>query len=186
MKTKLLALLIAIAFSSTAFAIGGDIAIGPFFGMSIPIVNKDIKSGSTFGIQARFAPLSFVAVGAHYQSRKFGDPSKNFFYGSDTKDGGSASSIGFDGYLGKTSGTGVNIYLMGSIGSYSWTRDNQAKVSKTAYAVGPGVEIVLPLPVKIGLEGKALMEIVPTGNSGSWKNFVWTIGANYHFGLGPM
>ena len=183
MKTKILAIFLAIALTSSAFAVS-DIAIGPFFGMNIPIANKDAKSGSMFGLQARFSPMPLVAIGGHFQSRKFGDPSEDFFYGSDTKDGGKISSIGLDAYIGKTAGTGANIYFMASLGSYKWKRDNQADVSKMAYQFGPGLEIVLPMG--IGIEGKALLEVAPTGNSGSWKNFIWSVGANYHFGLGPM
>ena len=183
MKAKVAVVLFLLALSSSALAVG-DIAIGPFFGMNMPLANKDAKSGSMFGFQAKFSPIPFVAGGLHFQSRKFGDPSETFFYGSDTKDGGKISSVGFDLYLGKTSGVGPNFYFMGSIGSYSWKRDNQEKVSKTSYAVGPGLEIVLP--VKVGIEGRALFEVVPTGDKGSWKNILWFLGVNYHLGLGPM
>jgi hypothetical protein len=183
MKTKVAVLLIILAMTTSAMALG-DLSIGPFFGMNIPIANKDAKSGSMSGFQAKFSPITFVAGGLHFQSRNFGDPSKEFFYGSDTKDGGKISSIGFDLYLGKTSGVGPNFYFIGSVGSYKWKRDNQSDISKTSYSFGPGLEIVLP--VKIGIEGRALLEIVPTGEKGSWKNFVWFIGANYHFGLGIL
>ncbi len=183
MKTKLAVGLIVLALASSALALG-DISIGPYYGMNIPIVNEEIKSGGMFGIQAKFAPISFLAAGLHFQSRNYGDPSAELFYGSDTKDGGKLQSFGMDAYLGKTSGIGPNFYLMASIGSYKWTRDNMEDISKTAYAFGPGVEIVLP--INLGIEGRGMLEVVPTGDKGSWKSFMWFIGLNYHIGLGAM
>jgi hypothetical protein len=183
MKTKVVILLIVLTMASTAMAIG-DISIGPFYGMTIPIANDDIKSGGLFGIQAKFSPAPFFAAGLHFQSRKFGDPSEEFLHGTDTKDGGKLSSFGMDAYIGKTSGIGPNFYFMASFGSYKWKRDNQEDISKMAYAFGPGMEIVLPM--NLGIEGRGMLEIVPTGDKGSWKSFMWFIGLNYHFGLGPM
>ena len=183
MKVKLFVLLIVIAMSTSAFAVS-DISIGPIFGMNVPLVNKDAKSGSMIGFQAKYSPIPMFAIGAHYQDRKFGDPSEEFFYGTDTKDGGSIASLGVDAYFGKTSGTGVNFYLMGSLGTYKWKRENQDEVSKATYSIGPGLEIVLPM--KLGIEGRAMFDIAPTGESGSWKALLWFVGVNYHMGLGPM
>jgi hypothetical protein len=183
MKSKVAILLIVLTMASTALAIG-DISIGPFYGMSIPIANDNIKSGGMFGVQAKFAPAPFFAAGLHFQSRKFGDPSQTLFYGSDTNDGGKVSSFGMDAYIGKTSGIGPNFYFMASFGSYKWKRDNMEDISKMAYAFGPGMEIVLPM--KLGIEGRGMLEVVPTGDKGSWKSFMWLIGLNYHIGLGVM
>jgi hypothetical protein len=183
MKTKATILLIVLAMASSALAIG-DISIGPFYGMSTPIANDNIKSGGMFGVQAKFAPTSFFAAGLHFQARKFGDPSQDLFYGSDTKDGGKVTSFGMDAYIGKTSGIGANPYFMASFGSYKWKRDNMEDISKMAYAFGPGLEVVLPM--KLGIEGRGMLEITPTGDKGSWKSFIWFIGLNYHIGLGVM
>jgi hypothetical protein len=183
MRTKMAILLIVLTMASTALAIG-DISVGPFYGMNIPVGNDAIKSGGVFGIQAKIAPTPFFAAGLHFQSRKFGDPSETFFYGTGTRDGGKLSSFGMDAYLGKVNGIGPNFYFMASFGSYKWKRENQDEISKMAYAIGPGMEFVLPM--KLGIEGRAMIEIVPTGDKGSWKNFVWFIGLNYHLGLGPM
>lgn len=183
MKTKLLAISMLLAISASAHAIS-DISIGPLFGMNMPLANKDAKSGTMIGFQAKYSPLAFLAVGAHYQGRKFGDPEEEFFYGTDTKDGGDVTSLGIDAYLGKTSGTGINFYLMGSLGTFKWKRENQEDISKTTYSFGPGLELVLPM--KLGIEGRAMFDIAPTGESGSWKSLLWFVGVNYHIGLGPM
>ncbi len=183
MKVKLPALLILLALAASAHALS-DISVGPFFGMNMPLANKDAKSGSLIGFQAKYSPIAFFAVGGHYQGRKYGDPSEDFFYGPDTKDGGSVTSLGIDAYLGKTSGTGVNFYLVGSLGSYKWKRENQGEISKTTYSFGPGLEVVLPM--KLGIEGRAMFDIAPTGESGSWKALLWFVGVNYHIGIGPM
>jgi hypothetical protein len=183
MKTKVAIMLIVLSMASSALALG-DISIGPFYGMNIPVANDDAKSGGMFGIQAKFAPASFFAAGLHFQSRKLGDPSEDLFLGSDTKDGGKLTSLGMDAYIGKTSGIGPNFFFVASYSSYKWKRDNQEDVSKSAYAFGPGMEIVLPM--NIGIEGRGMFEIVPTGDKGSWKSILWFVGLNYHLGLGPM
>lgn len=188
MKIKLAAFLIVLI-AVPAFAIG-DIAVGPFYGMTIPIVNDQVKSGSLFGVQGRVSLIPMLSIGAHFHSRTFGNPSYTFFEGTPNEttmetDGGKVSSLGVDAFLGKTGGgTGMNFYFMGSFGTYKWTRDNQEDQSKTAFAIGPGLEFVLPM--KIGIEGRAMFEVASTGNDGTWKNVLWLVAVNYHIGLGPM
>jgi len=188
MKTKLAAFLI-ILIAAPAFAIG-DIAVGPFYGMAIPVANDQVKTGSMYGVQARVGLIPMLSLGAHFHSRAFGNPSFTFFEGEPFEetmetDGGKVSSLGVDAYLGKSGGgPGMNFYFMGSFGTYKWTRENQADQSKTAFAIGPGLEFVLPM--KLGIEGRAMFEVASTGDEGSWKNVLWFVGVNYHLGLGPM
>lgn len=189
MKTQLTVLLVVAMMAPGAFAIG-DIAIGPYFGIAMPLANDDAKSGALYGLQARVSLIPGLSIGGHYQSRGYGNPSQTFFEGTpqeftDEKDGGNVTSIGLDAYLGKTGGApGMNFYFLGSYGTYKWKRDNLDDVSKTAFAIGPGIELVLPM--KVGIEGRAMLEIAMTGESGSWKSFLWFVGLNYHIGLGPM
>ncbi len=189
MKTQLAVLFVVAMMVPSAFAIG-DITVGPYFGMAVPLANDDAESGALYGFQARVSLIPGLSIGGHYQSRGYGNPSQTFFEGTpqeftDEKDGGDVTSIGLDAYFGKAGGMpGLNFYFMGSYGTYKWKRDNQDEISKTAFAVGPGVELVLPM--KVGIEGRALIEVAPTGESGSWKSFLWFVGINYHIGLGPM
>jgi hypothetical protein len=163
-----------------------DLSAGPYFGMTVPIVNDDAKRGSMFGLQARVSVLSFLAVGAHFQSGSFGNPEETFFAGTPgevtlEKDGGDLTTFAADVFLGGSGGTpGISFYMVGSIGTYKWKRDNVDEVSEISYAVGPGLEMVLPFG--LGIEGRAMFEVVPKGDDGSFKNFLWFIGANYHFG----
>ena len=185
MKVRILAALILVMSVGTAGAIV-DISAGPYFGMSIPIVNDQAESGRLFGLQAKVSLLSFVAVGAHYSSSSLGEVEHTFFEGetdefTESIDGGDVSTFGVDAYVGFLSGVpGVKFYLMGSVESWKWKRDYTDDLSKTAFGVGPGLEVVLP--VGIGLEGRGMFEVTPTDNGGSIKSFLWFVGANYHFG----
>jgi hypothetical protein len=189
MRTYLAAVILMVLLTPGLFAIG-DIAVGPFFGMALPIANDNAESGSFYGVQARVGLMSGLSVGAHYHSRSYGNPSRTFFEGSQFEtvmevDGGSVTSFGVDAYLGKTAGApGFNLFLVGSYGTYKWTRDNFDNISKTALAVGPGAELVLPMT--LGIEGRAVFEMAFTGEEGTWKSLIWFVGANYHFGVGPM
>jgi hypothetical protein len=186
MRVGLLLTLVLVLSAGTAGAIV-DISAGLFGGMDVPTVNDQAESGALYGIQAKVTLLSYLALGAHYRTSSYGDVSETFFEGTDeefisTVEGGSARSFGLDAYLGNTAsiGGGVNVYLMGSVGSWKWTRDYTEDVSEIAFSFGPGVEVVLPF--NVGIEGRALFQIVPTDNSGSIKSFIWFVGANYHFG----
>jgi len=185
MKVRMLAALILMMSVGTAGAII-DISAGPYLGMNIPVYNDQATSGSLFGLQARVTLLSFLAVGAHYSSSSLGEVEHTFFEGepeefSDSIDGGDVSSFGIDAYLGLTGGVpGMKLFLVGSLGSWKWTRDYTDEVSETAFSVGPGLEWVLPFG--LGVEGRGMFEVAPTDNGGSIKSFLWFVGANYHFG----
>jgi len=192
MKTKLAVLTVLLFLSPTVYALT-DIAVGPYGGMSFPVANDDAKSGPMYGAQARVSLMSMISLGAHFRTTQFGNPSQTFFSGfpdiqevTMEKDGGDVSEFGFDLYLGGVGAgmTGGNFYLMGSIGSYKWSRDYvQKDVTKAVYSFGPGFEYVLPM--KLGIEARTLFEIVPNGDGGSWKNAIWLIGANYHINIAP-
>lgn len=189
MKVRLLVFLLIILTAPTLLAIG-DISIGPYYGMAMPIVNDGAESGSMYGFQAKASLISFLSAGLHYSSRSYGNPSMVFFEDQPNEvelevDGGSVKSFGADVFLGKGGGMpGLNIYFLGSLSTFKWERDSYDEVSETAFLVGPGLEVVLP--VKLGIEGRAMIEIASTGNGGTYKAFMWFIGVNYHIGLGPM
>lgn len=187
MKVKLVTAAIVLALAQFSFAIG-DLAIGPFYGMAMPVGNDLVKAGPLYGLQAKLELIPMLSIGAHYSSRDYGNPTiESDILGEQEIDGGSVSSFGVDAFLGKTTGmVGANLYLSGSFGTFKWKRDGFAEESKSSLAFGPGVELVLPM--KIGIEGRAMLEVVSTGNEATWKAFTWYVGANYHFSLtpGPM
>lgn len=189
MKVKLVTALIVLTLAQISLAIG-DISVGPFYGMAVPIKNDLVKTGPMYGVQAKLSLFPMLAIGAHYSSRSYGNPSQVFFEGQPIEvtmeiDGGDVQSLGAEAYLGKGGGMpGLNFYFIGSVSTYKWKRDGLADISKSAFAVGPGAEIVLPM--KLGIEGRALVEVASTGHDGSWKSLLWFVGINYHLGLGPM
>jgi len=187
MKAKLIVMLAMLILTPAAFAIT-DIAVGPYCGMAIPVVNESAESGMMYGIQAKVSLIPMLSIGGHYSSRNYGNPTIIAFEGTEYEtemesDGGSMTYYGIDAYLGNSGGTGANLYAMGSFGSYKWERDDTEDISKTAFAAGLGIEYVLPM--KIGIDARALMEFASNDDS-TYKSFLWFVGLNYHFGLGPM
>jgi hypothetical protein len=162
-----------------------DISAGLYGGINAPIVQEDAKAGTGFGIKAKVAPIPFLAGSLFYESRKFGDPQQKIGDITFKANGGKISVIGLEALLGSVGGgIGPHFYAMAGVSSYKWKRTNFPTFSKTGYNVGTGLEIVLP--VGIGVEGQAKIEIVPDGNGGSRKNGLVFVGLNYHLGLGLM
>jgi hypothetical protein len=189
MKKTFMALLLIVAIAPVTFAIG-DISVGPFYGMAIPVANEAVESGMMYGVQAKVSLVPVLSIGAHYSSRSYGNPTVLVFEGTPLEyeeeyDGGDFTTFGLDAFLGKGGSLpGANFYLCGSFGSYTWKRDGFDNITKTAFAAGAGLEIILP--VKVGIEGRALFEFASTGNDATYKSVLWFVGLNYHIGLGPM
>ena len=178
---KLLLMLLLPAMTGSAWALT-DISVGAFGGLNTPIVQDDAKSGSGFGLKAKISPSPMLAGAVFFESRSFGDPELTVQGETMSSDGGKVTAFGAEALIGNTGGgPGPHFYWAIGLGSYKWTRDGYDDVSKVGYHLGPGFEIVLP--VKIGIEGRAKFEIVPTDGGGSRKNILIFVGANYHFGL---
>jgi hypothetical protein len=173
--------LLVLMMASTAWAVK-DISIGAFGGLNIPIVQDDAASGSGFGGKAKFSPIPMLAGAIYFESRTFGDPELEVQGMTLSTDGGNVTSFGVEALIGNTGGgPGPHFYWTFGLSSYKWSRDGQDDLSEVGYHLGPGFEFVLP--AKIGLEGRAKFEIVPTDGGGSRKNVLVFIGLNYHIGL---
>ena len=59
---------------------------------------------------------------------------------------------------------------------------NDSDTNGTPGVSTSGLEIVIP--AGLGLETRGMFEVIPkdSGDSGSWKNLIWFVGANFHFG----
>jgi len=182
---KALFVVLLMSLASSAYALT-DIAIGVYGGMNMPVVQDDAKSGTGFGLKAKFAPSPLIAGSAFFESRSFGDAEQTIPVGGEditmTSDGGKVTAFGAEAMIGSVGGgPGPHFYWMLGIASYKWTRDGYEDLSKVGYHLGPGLEF--GFPAKIGIEAKAKFEIVPTDGGGSRKNLLIFIGANYHLGV---
>jgi hypothetical protein len=192
MKSKLSILLILLLATPSAFAIG-DIAVGPYFGMAMPIANDLVKPGTMFGAQVKVSLVPMVGLGAYYSTRSYGAPTVEI--GGVDHEGSKSDVMAFGAtaFFGKTgSMPGANFFLAASFGAYKWDSEyysgNNAD-TRTSFSVGPGIELILP--VKLSIEARGLIELASsaedeiTEKRSSWKSFQWFIGVNYHIGLGP-
>ena len=178
---KLMPIILILVLSGSAGALT-DISVGAYGGLNYPLAQDDTKSGSGFGLKAKFSPMPMIAGSVFYESRAFGDPELTILGQTMTSDGGKVSALGAEALIGNVGGgVGPHFYWTVGLCSYKWTRDNQDDFSEIGYHLGPGFELILP--VNIGLEIRGKFEIVPTDGGGSRKNAVVFIGANYHIGL---
>lgn len=184
MKRLLLSALLLLLVAGNASAIT-DLSLGIYGGLNYPLAQDDAKSGSGFGVRAKVSPIPLIAGALFYETRSFGDPEITVFDQTSTADGGKVSVFGVEAMLGNVGGgMGPHFYFMAGLGNYKWTRDGMESLSKVAYHLGPGLEIVVP--PSIGIEARIKLEIVPTGGGGSRKNAAGFLGLNYHFGFGVM
>lgn len=178
---KIVIVLFLICMAGTAQALS-DISLGVFGGANFPVVQDDAKSGSGFGLKAKFSPAPMIAGDIFFESRSFGDPELTIAGQTMTTDGGKVTSFGVEALIGNTGGgLGPHFYWALGISSYKWTRDGYEDLSKVGYHLGPGFEFVVP--ANIGIEFRGKFEIVPTDGGGSRKNALLFVGANYHIGL---
>lgn len=178
---KFLTVVLILVMTGSAFALT-DISAGVFGGLNIPVVQDDAKSGSGFGLKAKFAPVPMIAGSIFFESRTFGDPELSLYGQSMSIDGGKVTSFGAEAQIGNVGGgMGPHFYWALGISSYKWKRDGYEDLSKVGYHLGPGVEFIVP--ANIGIEVRGKFEIVPIDGGGSRKNALVYIGANYHFGL---
>lgn len=178
---KLLLMFLFLAMTGSAWALT-DISVGVFGGLNTPIVQDDAKLGNGFGLKAKISPSPMIGGALFFESRSFGDPELTIQGVTMSSDGGKVTAFGVEALIGATGGgPGPHFYWTLGLSSYKWTRDGHEDVSEIAYHLGPGLEIVFP--AKIGVEGRAKLEIVPTDGGGSRKNILIFVGANYHFGL---
>src|SRR2546422_3803573 len=129
-----LALLGLFLVPGVAPAVQPTIGIGGFGGLSVPIVQDDVKSGSMFGVRVPVTLMSFVSVEPFFASSSLGDGEQTIGGITYTRDGFKNKSYGINAFLGSLKGNpGFRIYPYIGIASSKLTRAGSPDINKGTY-----------------------------------------------------
>ena len=153
-----------------------DIGIGPYGGVSIPVLNDLSKQGSTFGFRVPVNLVPLLTVEPFYASSSLGDVEESFGTPNTyTRDGGKTTGFGVNALL--TFGTGVfKFYPILGLGSFKFEREGAEDISDVGYDVGLGLGLS-PIP-KLSVHVRGELNMIANGET-AVKAANVTVGATY-------
>jgi len=174
--------LLALLLAPSVMAQGGPrLGAGAYFGLSFPILQDDQKSGTDFGLKARYGLGSIIVLEPYLSFVKWGGPDPVDGVVMDI-DGSKVTSFGLEASLGNFPGQmGVAPYFAAGVGSYKVKNDETGyESSKLGFSVGLGVGIGLSPMFSLDFRGKAIVS--PQEEGSSKKAIGATGGINFTFG----
>jgi hypothetical protein len=154
------ALLLALA-AGSANATG--VAVGVYGGLSYPIIQDDVKSGSMFGLRAPIALAPIFTVEPFYASSSLGDATETLGGIEYTRQGFDGKAYGVNAMLGSTTGTGFHFYPIVGIGKFKLERAGSPDIDETGYNFGLGIGIGATPKVTLQIRGE--LNMVVTGDT---------------------
>lgn len=150
-----------------------SIGLGPFGGVSIPIVQDDQGNGSVFGLRAPVQIVPLLRVEPFWSTSALGDKTVDVGGTSFTRTGSDVTTFGLNAML--SLGGPVTFYPFVGIGSVKFDRTGQDE-SFTSYHMGLGLGLS-PIP-KLSVDLRAeLQAAAKDGTSRKMGNI--TLGASY-------
>ena len=188
MRRSLTLALFALVLASGAAQAGpvGDISVGVFGGLSIPVL-QDVSTssfspgdafgatGSQFGMRAAIHAIPVITFEPYYAKSKYKDRDETFGGITYTREGFDGKSYGLNGILGRPEGSGIHFFPYLGIGKTKLERTGE-EINKTAYNFGLGLGIS-PAP-KLSVQVRGEFAMVATGDT-SRKFTNATIGLSY-------
>jgi opacity protein-like surface antigen len=169
---KILLVLAALAISAGP-ARAASVGLGPFGGVSIPIVQDDQGNGSVFGLRAPVQLVPLLRVEPFWSTSALGDKTVDAGGASYTRTGSDVTTFGLNAML--SLGGPVTFYPFVGIGSVKFDRTGQDE-SFTSYHMGLGLGLS-PIP-KVSVDLRAeLQAAAKDGTSRKMGNI--TLGASY-------
>lgn len=156
------------------------IGVGVFGGLSFPVLQDDVKSGSILGLRAPVSILPIVTVEPFYASSSLGDAKETLGGISYTRTGFDGKAYGLNAMLGNPNGSGLRFYPLVGIGKYKLTRTGSDDINEVGYNVGLGLGIGATPQISLQVRGE--LNLVKTGST-SRKFANTTVGLTY--GLVP-
>jgi len=177
----ILALALALTLASALAPAGAEaagIGIGAFGGASIPIVQEDVKSGSTYGVRVPIDVIPLFSVEPFYAGSNLGDAEETLGGVTYTRDGFQNTTMGVNAILGSiASAPGIKFYPYAGIASTKLTRAGSADIKEVSYNFGLGAG--LGLVHSLSVHGRAELNMVKTDET-SRKFGNLTIGLHYN------
>lgn len=152
-----LALLLA---AGSAHATG--IGVGVYGGLSYPIIQDDVKSGTLYGLRAPVSLVPMITVEPFYASSSLGDAEETLGGIVYTREGFDQTAYGLSVMLGNPAGMGVRFYPFAGIGKYKLERTG-TDIDEVGYNIGLGIGI--GATPKLSLQIRGELEMVKTGDT---------------------
>jgi len=162
MRTWIVAAALSVSLAACAAHATG-IGVGVYGGLSYPIIQDDVKSGSIFGFRAPVSLVPMITVEPFYASSKLGDAEETLGGITYKRDGFDQTAYGVTAMLGSPGGMGIHFFPFAGIGKYKLTRAGSDDIDEAGYNVGLGLGIGATPKVSLQIRGE--LEIVKTGDT---------------------
>lgn len=160
-KSVLAAALGVLLAASAAHATG--VGVGVYGGLSFPVLQGDVKSGSIVGVRAPISILPIVTAEPFYASSKLGDAEETLGGITYKRDGFDQTAYGLTAMFGHPGGMGVHFFPFAGIGKYKLERDGSADIDDVGYTLGLGLGVGATPKVSLQIRGQ--LELVKTGDT---------------------
>ena len=141
--------------AGTANATG--VGAGVYGGLSFPVLQEDVGSGSIYGLRAPISVSSIITIEPFYASSSLGDVEETFGGIDYTREGFDQTSYGANVLFGNIGGPGFHFYPYAGLGKFKLERAG-TDIDEIGYNFGLGFGIgVAP---KISLQVRGELEMV--------------------------
>jgi hypothetical protein len=163
MRRTVLLAVVAIAFATTAAQAGTiGLGIGAFGGLSWPILQDDVGSGSLFGVRVPVKALSMLTFEGYYMKSSLGDGKEEIGGVEYTREGFDHTGVGVNAVFG-SGGMGSGLYPYVGIGSHQLTRTGTEDIKDTAWNFGLGYGIKAGAKLSVQIRGE--LNMIVTGDT---------------------
>jgi len=138
------------------------VGVGVYGGLSIPLVQDDVKSGTLYGLRAPVSLLQMITVEPFYASSSLGDAEETLGGILYTREGFEQTAYGVSVILGSPAGMGFRFYPFAGIGKYKLERTG-TDIDEMGYNFGLGIGI--GATPKLSLQIRGELEMVKTGDT---------------------
>lgn len=144
-----------------------------------PVIQDNVAAGPLYGLKARADLARPLGAELSFTSFPAGDITFKAQGVDQTTKGFSQSVIAADLILQTTGASGLGVYLLGGIGSYSLTKDFAEDISRIGYNGGLGVEFRSSSGIAVDICGR--LHAMPYESGGTHKFAALQAGVNYYF-----
>jgi len=162
MRASILAAALGVLLVASAARATG-VGVGVYGGISYPIIQDDVKSGSILGFRAPVSIVPMITVEPFYASSKLGDAEETLGGITYKRDGFDETSYGLTAMLGSPGGMGFHFFPFAGIGKYKLTRTGSEDIDEAGYNFGLGIGIGATPKVSLQIRGE--FEMVKTGDT---------------------
>lgn len=138
------------------------VGAGVYGGLSYPVLQDDVASGSMYGLRAPVSLTPLITVEPFYASSSLGDAEETLGGISYTREGFDQTAYGVSVMLGNPTGMGFRFYPFGGLGKYKLERTG-TDIDEMGYHFGLGIGI--GATPKLSLQIRGELEMVKIGDA---------------------